>query len=460
MSGSSTQNSGSSRSNSLPKTKTKTKALFFAFAKNRLYSTLQVVNNAARSSSINDAACSILHIALHHSVTRVALLKVESDSFTDLAERTLFETARAFYKLEIDFTLKHIADELERLQEASPSADEHLMYGHALDTLVERYVSLPATYIETGKDVDALLAEIERLTPNSQAQPRFFACSSLIGDIVTEATAAHESRRTGELRGPITGIKELDQKFGGFLPNGYSIVLGNTGAGKTALVMQIAATCGFPALYVTTEMTSAELFRRQIARHSSTFLGRLKSGEMEPRDVEALALSTAKAMPRLAFLDATTAPASAAFIRECAQRVKGDAKTLLLVIDSLHTWTRGSAPGLNEYEALNQNLLALQHLCHQLECPALALCEQNRAAIAGGGGVNSGAGSRSIEYGAEIVFDLQAGKEIGADGEKEITLHLAKNRHGAAGVPVKLSFNGALQRFKGKEEWGVYGSGV
>jgi hypothetical protein len=38
------------------------------------------------------------------------------------------------------------------------------------------------------------------------------------------------------------------------------------------------------------------------------------------------------------------------------------------------------------------------------------VCEQSRAAIAGGG-VNSGAGSHSIEYRAEIVFDLQAGKE-------------------------------------------------
>ncbi|RYF44498.1 MAG: hypothetical protein EOO38_17775 [Cytophagaceae bacterium] len=220
--------------------------------------------------------------------------------------------------------------------------------------------------------------------------------------------------------------------------------------------MQIAASCGFPALYVTTEMAAAELFRRQMARVSGTFLGRLKSGEMEPKDVEAIALSTAKAMPHLAFLDATTAPTSAAFIRECAKRVQGQAKTMLLIIDSLHTWTRGSNPGQSEYEALNQNLLSLQQLCHQLQCPSLALCEQSRAAIAGGGGVNSGAGSRSIEYGAEIVFDLQAGKEIGADGEKEVALQLAKNRHGAAGVSIKLSFNGALQRFKGKEDWGVY----
>lgn len=84
------------------------------------------------------------------------------------------------------------------------------------------------------------------------------------------------------------------------------------------------------------------------------------------------------------------------------------------------------------------------------------VCEQSRAAIAGGGGVNSGAGScsiecRSIEYGAEIVFDLQVGKEASGLGEREVAVKIAKNRHGAAGMTVNLQFNGALQRFKESE---------
>lgn len=415
--------------------------------------------SSAQAKAINEAACSLLHIALHHPVVRVALLKVERDAFSDLAEQTLFETARGFYKAEVDFTLRHIADELERLQESTPNGDEHLLYGHALEILAERYVDLPPTYVETNKDVDYLLAEIARLSPKSVSEPRLFRASDIIGDVVAEAKAANEARLSGELRAPITGFKELDRAIGGSLPQiGPCMVLGNTGAGKTAFAMQIAASCGFPALYVTTEMAPAELFRRQMARVSDTFLGRFKSGEMTGEEVEVIAKTTAKAMPRLAFVDSTTAFANPQFLRECAQTVKGSAKTLLLVVDSLHTWTRGGNSGQNEYEALNQNLLALQRLCHGLACPALVVCEQSRAAIAGGGGVNSGAGSRSIEYQAEIVFDLQAAKETGSDGEREVQVVIAKNRHGAAGVSIKLNFNGALQRFKGKEEWGVYAS--
>ncbi len=77
--------------------------------------------------------------------------------------------------------------------------------------------------------------------------------------------------------------------------------------------------------------------------------------------------------------------------------------------------------------------------------------------MGGSGEGGSGVRCRDADHPlAEIVFDLQAGKELGADGEKEVGLQLAKNRHGAAGMNVKLSFNGALQRFKSKEEWGVY----
>jgi replicative DNA helicase len=65
------------------------------------------------------------------------------------------------------------------------------------------------------------------------------------------------------------------------------------------------------------------------------------------------------------------------------------------------------------------------------------------------GGINAGAGTRKIEYSAETIIDLERkpdAKEDGA-GEVEVLLKLAKNRHGTANKPIRLSFNGALQRF-------------
>ena len=401
-------------------------------------------------SSINEAARQVLSLSLHFPIARTGLLEMEDSTLSDPADRVLLRAARGLFECEVDFSLAHVASELQRQRDFTPSAEEELIFARSLDLLETSYGVAPPEP-RPGSRVGELLAQIKRAQERGKgiAQPPLLRCADIIGTVVSEAREANESRRTGQLRTPITGFKSLDEKIGGGLPRvGPSMVLGNTGAGKTAFATQIAASCGFPALYVTTEMAPAELFRRQMARVSNTFLGRLKSGEIPAPEIEAMALQTAAAMPGLNFVDSTVAFASSSYLRECAERVRGDAKTLLLVIDSLHTWTRGGNSGLNEYEALNQNLLSLQRLCHQLECPALVVCEQSRAAIAGGGGVNSGAGSRSIEYGAEIVFDLQASKEMDGMGERAVQLCIVKNRHGAAGATVKLQFNGALQRFR------------
>lgn len=125
------------------------------------------------------------------------------------------------------------------------------------------------------------------------------------------------------------------------------------------------------------------------------------------------------------------------------ENVNGATSNKILVVDSLHSWVRGVGSGVPEYEALNAGLSWFQSLSHSIDALVVAICEQNRAGM-DGGGVNSRAGSRYVEYGAEIVFDLQAAKEPDALGELPVTARLAKNRHCAAGAKVPLLFDGAL----------------
>jgi replicative DNA helicase len=270
----------------------------------------------------------------------------------------------------------------------------------------------------------------------------------LIAEVEADAREAHEARKTGQPRGPLTGLKRLDDKIGGALPkDALTMVLGNTGTGKTALCGQIASDCRCPAVYVTTEMAPAELLRRHTARVTTTFLGRFKSGEMLPEEVANFMRRTVETLPHLSIVDATTAYASVAYLRDVLDVAKGNAKDAVLVLDSLHTWARGANIGASEYDTLNAHLTALGRLAKQSKCAIVVICEQSRAAMESGG-VNSGAGSRFIEYSADLILDLKAGKHEEGSGERPVTLTLAKNRHGAADATVKLTFNGALQRFK------------
>ncbi len=406
-------------------------------------------SNSDPNFSASDAARQALILALYFPICRVTVLPLlGAHVFEESADGALLGIMQDFWKAESDFVLADVRAEIERQGEETASGYEAQTLVRALNLLDGPYSEAPQEP-KPGSTAVELMAAIKRAAVSPS--PRFFNCADIIGAVVKDASEANEARKTGQLRGPATGLKTLDFQIGGALPKvGPCMVLGNTGAGKTAFVSQIAANCGFPALFVTTEMAPAELFRRHMARVNSQFLGRFKSGELTSYEVETMAKHTAEAMPHLSFVDATIAVARRDYLLDCIERARGDAKTLLLVIDSLHTWTRAAYLEKPEYEALNEGLRAIQSLCHEAQCGALVVCEQNRASIKDGtsGNVNAGAGSRFIEYSAEIVFDLQASKELDGAGEKEVKVTLAKNRHGASGTSVKLQFNGALQRFR------------
>lgn len=290
--------------------------------------------------------------------------------------------------------------------------------------------------------------------PNQPVAP-LLLFSDALGELLADARAANQARTSGQPRGPVTGFPSLDREISHALAPGLHSIQGNAGAGKTAFALQMAASCRFPALYVTCEMSPAELLRRHTARATSTFLGRLKSGEMAVESIETLTRRALVEAPDLALLDATRAPATPQHIYECALVAKAESSSVLVVIDSLQSWAEGlaEASGAGEYETLNAGIKKLRELAHALRCPVAFISERNREANkdkSKGSGLNAGAGTRKIEYGTETVFDLDRNMDEpeNGEGEFEITLRLAKNRHGSIGKPLPFRFNGALQRFR------------
>ena len=94
---------------------------------------------------------------------------------------------------------------------------------------------------------------VQRIPPPPD-KPRLLPLSELLGEWQADAEAAHEAYTRGLPRGPLTGLTTLDRELGGALWPGMHVWLGNTGTGKTALTLQVAASCGLPAVLLTTEM--------------------------------------------------------------------------------------------------------------------------------------------------------------------------------------------------------------
>src|SRR5207244_4282128 len=114
-----------------------------------------------------------------------------------------------------------------------------------------------------------------------------------LGDLLEEwqedAEAAYAARQEGKPRGPVTGLKKTDDQLGGAFSPGVHVIHGTPGSGKTALCLQISTSCQCPAILLTCEMAPLELLRRLTARLTGTFLGRLRSGELEPEQSLCLA---------------------------------------------------------------------------------------------------------------------------------------------------------------------------
>lgn len=282
-----------------------------------------------------------------------------------------------------------------------------------------------------------------------KTEPRMLRIGDLLGELELDATARHTARTTGTALGPVTGLAALDLLLGGCLPPGAHIVHGGPGIGKTALALQIAATCGCPALYVTCEMAPVELLRRLTARATRTYLGKLKSGELPPAMVVELARRAAASAPDLRLADGTQVWASPAWLAEALEVARGQHPHVLLVVDSAHAWAAGLPGALSEYDGLNLALAALQEIAGRLGCPVLTIAERNRAS-ARQGGLYASAGSRKFEYGAESMLSLERaeeGRDDPAGGPVEVILRVEKNRHGVGGK-VELEWHGALQTFR------------
>ena len=286
---------------------------------------------------------------------------------------------------------------------------------------------------------------------NDVPPPRLTRLSNLLGQWDADADARHEAKQSGHALGPVVGLPSLDAALGGALQTGLHIVHGVPGVGKTAFALHVAVSCGCPVLYLTAEMSSLELLRRITARATETFLGKLKSGEIEPDKSKELVRRAVRQARRLALLDATQSPILPSMLldlADAARAIDPASPHLLIIVDSLHSWAEGLPGEMPEYEALNASLRSLRQIAARLGCPVLAIAERNRASMKDGG-LSAGAGSRKIEYGAESVIDLDTEKDAREDGngEKAVNCRVSKNRNGASGRELRLKFHGALQRY-------------
>jgi replicative DNA helicase len=306
--------------------------------------------------------------------------------------------------------------------------------------------------------------------PNGNQPPpddalRVVRLRDLIADFEADVEAKHRAKAEGRKLGPSTGHPKLDSKLGEYLVPGLHLIQGAPGAGKSAFALQMGGHCGFPCLYISTEMPLIELLRRTTARETATYLNKLKTGELGARESVRLAMMAAEKCADLAFVDGmnTTITINQLVKYAAALKAAADADNVLIVMDSAQAWIRQrmNSSSREEYSETNFAIGDLLEVASIVKCPVVVISHKNREGNKGNAAAaHSSKGSGNWEYLIESGIDLGLDEDAVKDenGEKTVWASIWKNRNGEPNVKQAMKFHGGFQKFtESNEAWSSSG---
>lgn len=321
--------------------------------------------------------------------------------------------------------------------------------------------------ISTGYDlnpVEESLAMAEKLVFDIASQK---ASKSLlpIKDLVYNSYEKLEerSRNKGQLTGTPTGYYDLDAMTNGLQKSDLIILAARPAMGKTSFALNIAQNVGLlaniPVAIFSLEMSRDQLVQRLLCSEAEIDSHRIRTGELQAKDWEKLAIAMDKLAQAPIYIDDTAGVTITELRAKCRRLAMAEKNLGLIVIDYLQLIEgTGREDRMQQISAISRGL---KILAKELNVPIISLSQLSRA-------VESRTDKRpmlsdlresgSIEQDADIVMFIyrdeyyknaeneeEMAEKAANKGEAEIIL--AKHRNGSTGT-VKLLFQGNITKFK------------
>lgn len=289
-------------------------------------------------------------------------------------------------------------------------------------------------------------------------------------NLVTQALKKIEEISNQEgMSGVPSGFSKLDQLTSGWQPSDLVILAARPGMGKTAFVMSMAKNMAIDfdmaVAIFSLEMSSVQLITRMISSETGISSEKLRKGNLETYEWEALNVKVKKLSDAPIFIDDT--PSLSVFdLRAKARRLVSQHNVKAVIIDYLQLMTAGSSTkssGNREQEisTISRNLKAL---AKELNVPVIALSQLSRAVETRGGSkrplLSDLRESGAIEQDADIVSFIYRPEYYGltewdddertpCDGQAEFIV--AKHRNGGL-ENIRMKFIGRLAKFANLDE--------
>lgn len=285
--------------------------------------------------------------------------------------------------------------------------------------------------------------------------------ASLAG-AMADAAAVVQRRVRGEYPGVRVGIAGLDRMTAGYSRGGLHVIAARPGMGKTALALQMARAIGsrypeYVTLYISLEMSRAELAYRMLAAEMAVSATRLRLGEIADTERELLVRIRENPPPSLARVYVHDQVLSSQQVPALGKRIRMRYGRLDAVfVDYLGLLADTEFDAFGMVERIERQTRALKETARVLDVPVILLAQLNRLPTTRKVQtpvLSDLRGSGSIEQDADTVLFIHrqsyydpASQSISLDQPQDAQLILAKNRNGPVGV-VDVTWTPSLMMF-------------
>ncbi len=285
------------------------------------------------------------------------------------------------------------------------------------------------------------------------------AMPELVQQAIKEIEAAKDSVHT--LRGVGSGFSKLDAITQGWQRSDLIILAARPSMGKTAFALNMARNAAIsfekPVAFFSLEMSSIQLVTRLISSEIKLSSEKLRKGNLEQYEWQALLSKVEPLINAKMFIDDT--PQLSIFeLRAKCRRLKQQHDIQIVFVDYLQLMTTGTDHKGNREQEISNISRSLKSLAKELDVPIIALSQLSRS-------VENRPGSKkpilsdlresgAIEQDADMVVFIYRPEYYGlTDGDENESLKgiaqiiIAKHRNGPLGE-VDLQFVNQFARFQ------------
>jgi replicative DNA helicase len=288
----------------------------------------------------------------------------------------------------------------------------------------------------------------------------FVPIQDILGTAFSRIEEIH--RGEGRLRGIPTGFIDLDNVLAGLQPSDLIILAARPSVGKSALALDIARQVAvfhkIPVGIFSLEMSREQIVDRMICAQANVNLWKMRTGYLSKEnngDFAKIGEAISILSEAPIFID-DSPMANILEIRTKARRLQAEHGLGLIILDYLQLMESGEGID-NRVQEVSEISRALKAIARELNIPVLAVSQLSRATEARTPAIPKLADLResgSLEQDSDVVLfiyrkAMDRGIKVCPPEERPIAeIHIAKHRHGPAGVTVRLYFDEHTASFK------------